>query len=81
MAMFDIRCPKCGGFAQSSNLTCSKSNVQCTRCGAKFDVKVTSDSSKTGRYTTSNIQLNKGGRKNRIYRRFIQCGKSNTKEI
>ena len=39
MAMFDIRCPKCGGFAQSSNLTCSKSNVQCTRCGAKFDVK------------------------------------------
>lgn len=55
MAMFDIRCPKCGGFAQSSNLTCSKSNVQCTRCGAKFDVKVTSDSSKTGRYTTSNI--------------------------
>lgn len=55
MAMHPIKCPKCGGVAEKSTLTSPKYNVSCSHCSAKFDVKITSDSRNTGRYTISNV--------------------------
>ena len=56
MAMFDIRCPRCGAKVVSSNLSGGKCNLSCNKCKTRFDIKTTSDSSKTGRYTVTNVR-------------------------
>ena len=56
MNMYDINCPLCGKVIVKSSLTGGKSAQLCSTCKIRFDVKVTSQSPKTGEYYTVNVR-------------------------
>lgn len=56
MIEYDLNCPLCGKVVGKSRLTGNMSAKLCTGCRIRFDVKVDSQSSKTGYYTTTNIR-------------------------
>ena len=56
MIEYDLKCPQCGKIIQKLRLTGNMSAKLCSNCRIRFDVKVDSQSSKTGHYTTTNIR-------------------------
>lgn len=57
MKNWDIKCPRCGKVVAHSNFhLAGMSALQCTTCRIRFDIKATSTSRDTGRYTCTNIR-------------------------